>query len=99
MSVGKARMLTTQKKMMIRLTMKMLVGSVVRWLLNSTLVWLLAYNFLTNGHWAAFVAWMLGALCVLLWSQIQKLRTICWIDEALQLPAKSTFEDLGEVIQ
>lgn len=84
---------------MVRVAMKMLTGSVVRWLLNSTLVWLLAYNFFTNGHWAAFVAWLVGALCVLVWSQIQKFRTIFLIDEALQLPAKSTFDDLGKVIQ
>jgi len=83
---------------MVPETLKLLVGSVVRWLLNSIFVWLIARGLLTNDESYAFYLWVVGAISTLVWSQIQKLRTVFKIDEALRLPARSSFEDLDKAI-
>lgn len=79
--------------------LKLLIGSIARWLLTSVSVWLLAHNVINNGSLITFALWMAGAIASLFWSQLQKLRTVFVIDEALRLPERSSFADLNKVIQ
>lgn len=84
---------------MVNETLKLLIGAIVRWLLTATCVWQVAVNVETNDHAAEFILFGLGSLTPLAWSAVQKLRTIFVIDEALRLPARSSFEDLRQVIE
>ncbi len=79
--------------------LKLLIGSIVRWLVNSISVWVVAYNVFSNGGYLVFGLGMVGAIGILFWSQIQKLRTVFEVDEALRLPERSSFDDLKKVIQ
>ena len=84
---------------MMNETLKLLIGAIVRWLIAGTCVWQVAVNLETNGPAANFIVFGAGSLAVLAWSVVQKLRTVFVIDEALRMPARSTFEDLRQVIE
>ena len=79
--------------------LKLLIGSIVRWLMTCVSVWVVAYNVFSNGGYLVLGLGMLGAIGTLFWSQIQKLRTVFEVDEALRLPERSSFDDLKKVIQ
>lgn len=79
--------------------LKLLIGSIVRWLMTSISVWVIAYNVFSNGSYWVFGLGMLGAVGMLVWSQVQKLRVTFEVDLALLLPERSSFADLEKVIQ
>ena len=83
---------------MKRHMLKLLIGSIVRWLLTSISVWLVAVNVFNDGSMVMFGLGLSGAIVALAWSQIQKLRTVFELDEALRLPERSSFDDLKKVI-
>jgi len=78
---------------------KSVTGSVVRWLLTSTFAVLVAHNVITNDQSNAVLLWLTGAVAVLLWGIVQKLRAWTKLDAALGLPANSTVEDQNKSLK
>jgi len=78
--------------------LKLLIGSIVRWLMTWGSAWVIAHNVYSNGGYLMFSLGMASAIGSLFWSQIQKLRTVFEVDEALRLPALSSFDDLKKAI-
>ncbi|HMV47028.1 MAG TPA: hypothetical protein PLD20_05810 [Blastocatellia bacterium] len=77
---------------------KSVTGSVVRFLLNGLFVWLVAKGVITADQSNGILVWLIGAVAVLAWSLIQKLRAHVKLDTALGLPAGSTIEEVNKRI-
>ncbi|HEX9005405.1 MAG TPA: hypothetical protein VGB07_36195 [Blastocatellia bacterium] len=73
-----------------------MAGSVVRFLLNGLFVWLTARGVITHDQSEAVLLWGAGAIAVLLWSVVQKLRAWLKLDTALALPQNSTIEEVNK---
>ncbi len=77
---------------------KSVTGSVVRFLLNGLFVWLVAKGVITQDQSSGVLVWLTGAIAVLVWSLIQKLRANVKLSTALGLPAGATIEEVNKRI-
>lgn len=83
---------------MVNETLRLVIGAIIRWLLIVSCGYGVAMNLEHNGSIGEFFALCFGGMAGFVWSVIQKLRTVFVIDEALRLPARSSFDDLKRMI-
>lgn len=77
---------------------KSVTGSVVRWLFNNLFVVMVTNGVITQDQSNGILLWGSGAIAVLMWSVVQKLRAHLKLDTALSLPSGSTIEQVNERI-
>lgn len=84
---------------MIPEVLKSITGTVVRRALTSVFVWLAAQGWVTEQDADAVIVWIGATAAVLVWSLVMKVREKIKLDQALRLPAGTSYEALRDALQ